>query len=172
MATLMLFCELILFIICSKYNQIYYTIGIIDLKSIDFFLLHSMFFYIFKKSTYFMYVAYNRFNPAFGLQMQINHARTGASFSTFSWGANFFLFFNATGLLKNWKKQPFICSNLTLFIVPFFLSFFFSYFSLLSFSFSFSLGGGRRPPSPLKWRPCARRTKLDRKDLYKLQLYS
>ena len=36
--------------------------------------------------------------------------------STFSWGPKFFLFFNATGLLKNWKKQHFICSNLTLFI--------------------------------------------------------
>ena len=42
--------------------------------------------------------------------------------STFSWGGKFFFkFFNATGLLKNWKKQHFICSNLTSFIVPFFL---------------------------------------------------
>ena len=73
--------------------------------------------------------------------------------STFSWGAKFFLFFNATGLLKNWKKQHFICSNLTLFIVPFFHSFFFSFFFFflffLFFSFFFFLGG-RRPPAPLK----------------------
>ena len=63
---------------------------------------------------------------------------------------------NATALLKNWKKQHFICSNLTLFIVPFSLFFFF--FSLFSFFlsffsfFSFSLGGDT--PSPPKWRPC------------------
>ena len=31
--------------------------------------------------------------------------------STFSWGANFFSFFNATGLVKNWKK------NSTLYVV-------------------------------------------------------
>ena len=61
---------------------------------------------------------------------------------------------------KNWKKQHFICSNLTLFIVPFNLSFFFSpfflfFFPFLSFfffsffSFFFFLGGGgRRPPQP------------------------
>ena len=58
--------------------------------------------------------------------------------SNFSRGPNFFLFFNATGLLKNWKKQHFICSNLTLFIV---LSFFlFSpLFLFLSFFLSFFL---------------------------------
>ena len=68
---------------------------------------------------------------------------------TFSWGQIFYLFFNATWLLKNWNNKHFICSNLTLFIVPFFLfSLFFSFFSLFFF-FSFSLGGGgRRPPSP------------------------
>ena len=75
--------------------------------------------------------------------------------STFSWGQNFFKFFNATGLLKNWKKQHFICSNLTLFIVPFFLfSSFFSFFSLFSFFFSFSCfhfpWGVDGPPAPLK----------------------
>ena len=78
--------------------------------------------------------------------------------STFSWGGGnfFYLFFNATGLLKNLKKQHFICSNLTLFIVPFFfLSFFFFFFFFFLFSFFFFfLGGGRRPPpAPLKWRP-------------------
>ena len=71
-------------------------------------------------------------------------------------GPNFFLFFNATGLLKNWRKQHFICSNLTLFIVPFFL-----FFSFFLFSFSFFLffffffflfpwgGGATPPPAPL-----------------------
>ena len=53
------------------------------------------------------------------------------------------------------KKQHFICSNLTLFIVPFFLfsSFFlfFLFFFFFFLFFSFSLGGGgggRRPPAP------------------------
>ena len=32
----------------------------------------------------------------------------GRHFNFFLGGANFFLFFNATGLLKNWKKQHFI----------------------------------------------------------------
>ena len=80
--------------------------------------------------------------------------QAGASFQLFLGGPIFFIFFNATGLLKNWKKQHFICSNLTLFIVAFFLSFFFSlffsffFFFFLFFFFSFSLGGGRRPPQP------------------------
>ena len=75
----------------------------------------------------------------------------GRHFNFFLGGQKFFLFFNATGLLKNWKKQHFICSNLTLFIVPFFLSFFsfFSLFSFFSFFFSFFFFlGGRRPSQP------------------------
>ena len=77
----------------------------------------------------------------------------GRHFNFFLGGANFFSFFNATGLLKNWRKQHFIFSNLTLFIVPFFLSFFFSLFSLFFlffflFSFFFFLGGGGAPSSP------------------------
>ena len=83
--------------------------------------------------------------------------------STFSWGgANFFFVFSAIELLKNWKKQHFISSILTLFIVPCFysccLSFFFSFFSsffFFSFFFLFPWGeGGDGPPAPLKWRPC------------------
>ena len=76
-------------------------------------------------------------------------------FNFFLGGQNFVKFFNATGLLKNWKKQHFICSNLTLFIVPFFLFFlFFSLFSFFSFFFSFSLGGGGDgPPSPPQMTP-------------------
>ena len=69
--------------------------------------------------------------------------KPGASFQLFLGGQNFFLFLNATRLLKNWKKQHFICSNLTLFVVPFFL--FSSFF--LFFLFFFFLGG-RRPPQP------------------------
>ena len=81
------------------------------------------------------------------------YLRQGRHFNFFLGGQIFFLFFNATGLVKNWKKQHFICGNLTLFIVPFFLSFFFFLFFLfflfffLFLFFSFSLGGGRRPPS-------------------------
>ena len=76
--------------------------------------------------------------------------------STFSWGPTFFYFSMPPDY---WKigKQHFICSNLTLFIVAFFL--FFSFFSFLSlfffflfFSF-FSLGGDG--PQPPKWRLCA-----------------
>ena len=97
----------------------------------------------------------------------ISSFSTRGVISTFSWGGqNFFLFFNATGLLKNWKKQHFICSNLTLFIVPFFLSFFLSFFSfflsfffLLFFSFFFFFflfffflfpWGATVSPAPLK----------------------
>ena len=71
--------------------------------------------------------------------------------STFSWGTiNFFKSFNATGLLKNLKKQHFICSNLTLFSS--FLSSFFSFFLFFLFFFLFIFPPSRRPPASLKWR--------------------
>ena len=83
---------------------------------------------------------------------------------------NFFIFFNATGLLKNWKKQHFICSNLTLFIVPFFLfSLFFSFFLFflffyLFFFFLFPGGGGDGPQPPSNDAPdsilCNRRVQI------------
>ena len=75
---------------------------------------------------------------------RLGHRDPGASFQLFLGGQTIFLFFNATGLLKNWEKQHFICSNLTLFVVPFFLSFFFLFFSvfLSFFIFFFFLGGG------------------------------
>ena len=84
----------------------------------------------------------------------------GRHFHFFLGGQKKFLFFNSTGLLKNWKKQHFICSNLTSFIVPFFLFLFFSLFFsfflffLSFFLFFFFLGGGDGPPSPpkSKWR--------------------
>ena len=69
MATLMLFCELILFIIRSKYyNLIYYTNSDYRPKVYSLFFVAFDVFYIFKKYIYFMYVAYNRFDPAFVLQ--------------------------------------------------------------------------------------------------------
>ena len=78
-------------------------------------------------------------------------------FNFFLGGQNFFKFFNATGLLKNWKKQHFICSNLTLCIVPYLLSFIFSFFLFFLFFFLFFLfffsWGSDGPPAPLKWRP-------------------
>ena len=95
MATLMLICELILFIIRSKYNLIYYTIGIIGLKSIDYFSVAFDVFYIFKKYTYFMYVAYDRFNPVFGLQYANKSREDRGVISTFSWGGpNFLKYFS------------------------------------------------------------------------------
>ena len=90
--------------------------------------------------------------------------RVSSVISTFSWGGQIFFYFSVP--LDYWKiGKNSICSNLTLFIVLFLLSFFFSLFSLFSlFSFfsSFFLfffflggGGGRRPPQPpLKWRLC------------------
>ena len=80
----------------------------------------------------------------------------GRHFNFFLGDQNVFLFFNATGLLKNWKKQHFICSNLTLFVVPFFLFSLYSLFFLFFLSFFlfflfFFFLGGRRPPSPPKW---------------------
>ena len=86
-------------------------------------------------------------------------AGQGRHFNFFLGGPNFFFIFQyAIGLLKNWKKQHFICSNLTLFIVPFFfsLSFFLFSFSFFFFSFFFSFfsfslggGGGDAPQPPL-----------------------
>ena len=90
---------------------------------------------------------------------QFETMTAGASFQLFLGGGQiFFLFFNATGLLKNWKKQHFICSNLTLFIVPFFLFslffLFFSLFSFFSFFFSFFLfPWGTTAPSPPQMTP-------------------
>ena len=81
---------------------------------------------------------------------------TWRHFNFFVGGQIFFYFSMPPDYWKIGKKQLFICSNLTLFIVPFFLSFFFffffSLFSFFSFFFFFFLGG-RRPPAPLKWRP-------------------
>ena len=83
---------------------------------------------------------------------RFQQSRQKRHFNFFLGGPNFFLFFNATGLMKNWKKQHFIFSILTLFIVPFFLFslffssflslFFLSFFFFFFFLFSLSLGGG------------------------------
>ena len=94
--------------------------------------------------------------------MQAASSAQGRHFN-FSWAGKLFLFFNATGLLKNWKKQHLICSNLTLFIVPFFLSFIFFFFLFFLFFFSFFLfffflfpWGGRRPFQPPQMTPLRR----------------
>ena len=75
----------------------------------------------------------------------------GASFQLFLGGKIFFIF-QCHRIINKLEKQHFLCSNLTLFIVPFFLfssfSSFFSFFSLFSFLFLFLffLGGGDGPP--------------------------
>ena len=84
----------------------------------------------------------------------------GRHFNFFLGGAKLFFIFQChRSIEKIGKKQYFICSNLTLFIVPFFLfssffSFFLFFLFFLSFFFFLFPWGGRRPPSPLKWRPC------------------
>ena len=92
------------------------------------------------------------------LHFTVSYMSSGASFQLFLGGTK--KFFNATGLLKNWKKQHFICSNLTLFIVPFFLSFFLSsliflffLFFLSFFSFILFPRGGATAPSPPQMTP-------------------
>ena len=79
--------------------------------------------------------------------------------STFSWGPNFFYIFQCHRTIEKLKKQHFICSNLTLFIVPFFLSFFLFFlfspflFFLFSFFFSFFLFPWGVFPSPPQMTP-------------------
>ena len=77
-----------------------------------------------------------------------------ASFQLFlGGGQNFFNFSMPPDYWKIGKKQHFICSNLTLFIVPFFLFSFFSLFFLFFLFFFFFLfpwgGGATAPPAPL-----------------------
>ena len=96
--------------------------------------------------------------PKFVSNKSFNHCSRGV-ISTFPWGGKIFFIFQCHRSIEKLEKQHFVCSNLTLFIVPFFLSFFFSLFSLfflffLSFFLFFFFLGGRRPPAPLKWRPC------------------
>ena len=87
--------------------------------------------------------------------------KPGASFQLFLGGKDFFYLSMPPDYWKIGKKQHFICSNLTLFIVPFFLfSLFFSFLSLFSFLLSLFLfpclggggGGGATAPQPPKWR--------------------
>ena len=91
------------------------------------------------------------------------HSSDRASFQIFLGGGQIFFYFSMPpDYWKIGKKQHFICSNLTLFIVPFFLfssffSFFLFFLFFLTFFFFFSLGGGGGgdgPPAPLKWRLC------------------
>ena len=72
----------------------------------------------------------------------------GRHFNFFLGGPIFLFIFQCHRTIEKLEKQHFICSNLTLFIVPFF-SFFLLFFSFFSFFFSFLLfPWGRRPPSP------------------------
>ena len=100
-----------------------------------------------------LYISFTLVNSTLSLESVNFHTKQGRHFNFFLRGRNFILFFDAT---SNLEQQHFICSNLTLFIVPFFLSFFsfFLFFLFLSFFFlsSFSLGDDC-PPAPLKWCP-------------------
>ena len=83
---------------------------------------------------------------------------SGASFQLFLGGPTFLFSFQCHRTIEKLEKYHFICSNLALFIVPFFLSFFFLlflFFSSFSFFFFFFLfpWGGDGPPASLKWRP-------------------
>ena len=81
----------------------------------------------------------------------------GRHFNFFLGGQKIFYFLMLPDYWKIEKKQHFICSNLTSFIVPFFLFLFFSLFFLfflfffLFFLFFFFLGGATAPQPP-KWR--------------------
>ena len=72
----------------------------------------------------------------------------GASFQLFLGGPNFFFIFQCHRTIEKLEKQHFICSNLTLVIVPFFifslffLFFLFFFLFILFFSFFLFLGGG------------------------------
>ena len=91
------------------------------------------------------------------------HTPPVASFQIFSWGAMIFClnFSMPLRLLKNWKKQHFICSNLTVIhssLLSFFLFFYaFFLFFLFFFLFFFFLfpwgGGGATAPQPPQMTP-------------------
>ena len=85
--------------------------------------------------------------------------------STFSWGQIFLFIFQCHLTIEKLENKHFICSNLTLFIVPFFFSLFFLFFLffLFSFFFFFFLGGRRRPPAP-QMTPSGSRASDDRCD--------
>ena len=76
--------------------------------------------------------------------------------SLYTQGRHFNFFFGAKfDYWKIGKKQHFICSNLTLFIVPFFLFSLFSLFSLFLFFFFclFSFSWGATVPQPPQMTP-------------------
>ena len=92
--------------------------------------------------------------------VQINPNRQGRHFNFFLGGQIFFIF-QCHRTIEKLEKQHFICSNLTLFIVPFFFFLSFSLFSftffffLSFFLFFFFLGGDAPPPqmTPLQTGP-------------------
>ena len=76
------------------------------------------------------------------------YTELGASFQLFL-GANIFFIFQCHRTIEKLEKQHYMYSNLTLFIVPFFLSFFsFFLFFFLFFLFFFFLGGAMAPSPP------------------------
>ena len=86
--------------------------------------------------------------------------KQGRHFNFFLGARIFFHFSMPPDYSKKLEKQHFLCSNLTLFIVPFFLfSLFLSFLSPFSFSFffffffSFSLGGATAPSPPPQMTP-------------------
>ena len=96
-------------------------------------------------------------------QITIVYVVSGASFQLFLGGANFFFIFQCHRTNEKLEKTALYCSNSTLFIVPFYLSFFFLLFFsffFLFFLFSFSLGGGGgdglTAPSPPQMTPLRR----------------
>ena len=61
-----------------------------------------------------------------GLVAEAGMADQGCHFNFFLEGQIFFIFFNATGTIEKLEKTAlYMYSNLTLFLVPFFLFFFF-----------------------------------------------
>ena len=143
--------------------------GIVPGKIFEFCLAVGEFWYIFveqKQSLIFTLkrkseksfefcIAVGEFQYIFGERKQTvlspkTMVRQGRHFNFFLRGPIFYIIFQCHWTIEKLKKQHFICSNLTLFIVPFFLFFSFVSFSFFFFSFffSFSLGRGDGPQPP------------------------
>ena len=83
-----------------------------------------------------IFVAYNNIVFIYCMELFSSIIDAEASFQLFLGGQILFLFFNATGLLKNWRKKNTLYkvnSNLTLFVVQFFFFFFFLFFHFFLF---------------------------------------
>ena len=87
-------------------------------------------------------------------------AAQGHHFNIFLGGPTFFYIFQCHRTIEKLEKQHFICSNLTLFIVPFFLFFlffslFFLFFLFFFLFFFFLFPWGATAPQPPIWRLCS-----------------